>query len=228
MSKVCVLFAMEQEAEDFIGLLEAEQITSDPFLIYKKDKVLIAISGIGIVNAATCLTYLNSEYENIDLFINSGLVGCINSDFKRLDKLLVSKAYYGAANATGFGYAYGQIPKMPRYFTSDSIVNKEFKSFIGNIEYTNIATSDIFISKKEQVEFFVNKIGDKIDVVDMECNGFFQAAYNLNKPIISFKIVSDTMSEEPNEFQFSEILAKAQGTLANDLIKYVKHKKYTM
>ncbi|QBQ07882.1 adenosylhomocysteine nucleosidase [Spiroplasma gladiatoris] len=226
MSKVCVLFAMEEEAESFIGLLEAEQIHSDPFLVYKKDNVIISISGIGIANASSCLTFINSEYD-IDLFINSGLVGCISDDFKRLDKLLVSKAYYGAADTTGFGYAYGQIPKMPEYFTSDSIANREFKSLI-NVEYTNIATSDIFISKNDQVKKFIFQIKDKIDVVDMECTGFFQAAYNLNKPIISFKIVSDTMSNQSNEYQFSEILNRAQKELAIDLITFVKDKKYTM
>ncbi|AHI53056.1 5'-methylthioadenosine/S-adenosylhomocysteine nucleosidase [Spiroplasma culicicola] len=223
---ICLLFAMEDEASVLIESINAKKICEKPFKIYQTDNVLIAISGIGLVNASVCLTYMNFNYD-INSYINAGLVGCISEKYQSLDVLLINKAYYSCANATGFGYEYGQIPKMPLFFETNSTLKEEIISPINNLDINNanIASSDIFINSFVKKEELIDNINDQIDVVDMECAAFFHSAYLLNKPIAALKIVSDTLSRPSNEFQFKNILMNASQKLAQILIKYLSIKK---
>ncbi len=218
---VCIIFAMKEEAQSLLNDCEAKQISSWPFKVFQKDNILIAISGIGLVNASSCLTFLETNYK-INFYINCGLVGSVNDEYKSLECLVIKKTYFSTANATGFGYNYGQIPQMPKFFSSDLNLIDQFLKTNKDIKICNIASSDIFINSLEKKESFIVPIKDQIDVVDMEYAALCQAAYLFKKPIFSFKIVSDKFTNKTNEQQFKEILDIASQEISSRMIVYLK------
>ncbi|QEH62031.1 5'-methylthioadenosine/S-adenosylhomocysteine nucleosidase [Spiroplasma chinense] len=222
--KICLLFAMTDEAQPLIDQLMPELVEELPYKIYRKGDTLIAISGVGIANSSSCFTYVETKY-NCQYYINSGLVGCVSENLKSLDLVLIDKVYNSTADATGFGYDYGQVPKMPKSYSSDSTLKNDFNK-TNNFKNVNIASSDVFINNLPKKLLFILPINDEIDVVDMECAGFYQAAYIFKKPIMSFKIVSDTLSEPSNETQFKTILDFASQEIAKKIISFLETKNY--
>ncbi|KAF5295671.1 hypothetical protein FQA39_LY12844 [Lamprigera yunnana] len=101
----------------------------------------------------------------------------------------IDKATYSFANATVFGYDYGQVPQMPSYYSSNADLIKKF-----NLPVKNLATSDIFISSEVIVNQFINEINFPIELVEMEGTSYMQVAYRFGIPIISIKIVSDILN----------------------------------
>ncbi|WP_069116681.1 5'-methylthioadenosine/S-adenosylhomocysteine nucleosidase [Spiroplasma helicoides] len=217
---LCILFAMIDEAQPLIYKLNPSLIIEKPFLVFKKNNIIIAISGIGISNASSCFTYIDGKF-NPEIYINAGLAGCISDENNVLDVVLVDKAFYSSANTTGFGYEYGQIPKMPAFYTSDQSLSKKI-SQIKNFKKLNIATSDIFINNSEAVNTLIKPIKTKIEIVDMECCAFFQSAYLFNKPILAIKIISDVLTKKSNENQFNEILNKASNKISEVIYAFLK------
>ncbi|ALD66612.1 5'-methylthioadenosine/S-adenosylhomocysteine nucleosidase family protein [Spiroplasma cantharicola] len=217
MKKYAILFAMKDEAESLIKELSAKLIKDDYFEIYQKDNIYIAISKVGLINATSCFTYVNQKFA-IDCFINAGLVGTFSSDLNLLEPVIIKQSYLGNADARGFGYQLGQIPGMKAYYLSDEKLLNSFKSF----KQVDICSSDIFINSQEKVDQIITPISNSISVFDMECFGFYQAAYIFKKPIIALKVVSDHINNGSNEEQFNQILKQGSLKISELILEIIK------
>ncbi|WP_339022381.1 hypothetical protein [Spiroplasma endosymbiont of Crioceris asparagi] len=194
--KKCLLFAMFDEAAHTIKEHQFKLIQKQPYEVYENDQFFLLISQIGLVNAGSALTWVDSNYE-ISEYINFGMVGCNSNVLNIKDILNIKNVYLGNVDATGFGYKMGQVPQMPAFYTLKGIKN-EYNT-------ANICSSDVFINGFDKYNSIVKPIEPNIELFDMELAGFAQAAFRLKKEINAIKIVSDILGSKSNEKQFLEV-----------------------
>ncbi|SYV95968.1 5'-methylthioadenosine/S-adenosylhomocysteine nucleosidase [Mycoplasma putrefaciens] len=109
---------------------------------------------------------------------------------------------------------------MTNFYQTDKDLNKSIENKLKNFKYVNIASADIFINNQQQIDLFINKLEQTIDVVDMECTSFLQTAYLFNKKITSIKVISDVLfSEEKNSLQFNEFINHASKIISQIILK---------
>ncbi|PPE04515.1 5'-methylthioadenosine/S-adenosylhomocysteine nucleosidase [Entomoplasma ellychniae] len=208
-----IIGAMFEELQTSIDYFKAKKIKNSICNIYKNEKILFCVTGIGLINAAVGLSYVLNNYE-ISQVINIGTSGACDSSLKQKDIVWINKIFNSAADATVFGYDYGQIPKMPKFYETASTDVKE--KYINK----NLASSDIFINDIEQASKHIKKIPSIISVLDMECFGYAQTAYIYKKPFISIKVISDVIgTEDSNAVQFNEFIKIA----GNEILNVVKN-----
>jgi|GEM_PF-582565 len=211
-----VIGAMQAELNQFVIDLKAQRVEDSLISeFYQPDlDLIIAWTGVGISNAALGLTYLLTKYQNqqIEWIINVGTACGVDFSLNQNDIVLVNHAYYATADASGFGYDYGQIPGMKPYYAAAQSLNKQAQTAIlkEKLILGHGATSDIFFTQLEQVHQYLDKLAEPIIVVDMECASFYQVADYFNYPMIALKIISDVF-EKPKENiqQFHEFLPQA-------------------
>ena len=80
-------------------------------------EVVLTQSGIGKVNASISTTLLIEKF-NPEVVINTGSAGALDKTLSIGDILVSNHVLYHDANATAFGYEYGQIPQMPKTYTT--------------------------------------------------------------------------------------------------------------
>lgn len=221
---VGIIAAMNEEVKVFLNELKPELVEQEPFKIYQKDKVVILICQIGLVNAATATTYFLTKY-NLDFILNIGTCGAINQNLKQLDKVIVEQAFYSNADATKFGYDYGQVPRMPKCFFADQMLIEKI-SQVDKFKKVNIASSDVFINSLEQKENVITKIKSEISIVDMESTAIFQTAFVFQKEIVSIKIISDSIYFPNSEGQFNLVLKDCAQIISEILFKVLKQLNY--
>ncbi|ATZ21616.1 5'-methylthioadenosine/S-adenosylhomocysteine nucleosidase [Mesoplasma tabanidae] len=212
-----IIGAMHEELQDSIDFYNLNKIEDEKFIIYKNEEIMFCITGVGLINSAVQLAYILTKYE-INSIINIGTSGACDDTLKQGDIILVDKVYNSVADATAFGYAYGQVPRMPKYYET----NKE--KVINRIDYVkikNIASSDIFIHSVDQVDLFVKKIDDEISILDMECFAYAQTAFLFNKEFSVIKIVSDVIGKnDANNIQFNDFI-KIAGKEILEILKKI-------
>jgi len=173
------IIAMESEAKDIIKDFKLIQL--EPFKVYKRNNDLLAITGIGKVNAAFVLTSVSLVYD-FDFIVNIGFAGAVG-DFKIGDVVAIDNATYHDFDLTVFGYEHGQVPKLPTYYESDKTLLSK-TSFKKAMLYTG----DYFMTKQREGNY----------VVDMEGTALYQVAYLRKTPIVSIKIISDVIGSKNN------------------------------
>ena len=91
-----IICAMEKEIKKYQEVFDLE-LKNEKLSIYegtyKDKKIILALSGIGKVNAAINTQYLIDTYQ-LDYIINSGCCGSLVESVKVLDTVLVSYATY--------------------------------------------------------------------------------------------------------------------------------------
>ncbi|ATQ35531.1 5'-methylthioadenosine/S-adenosylhomocysteine nucleosidase [Mesoplasma entomophilum] len=212
-----IIGAMHEELQDSIAFYNLKKIDEEKFVIYKNEEIMFCITGVGLINSAAQLAYILTKYE-IDSIINIGTSGGCDKSLKQGDIILVDKVYNSVADATVFGYAYGQVPRMPKYYETnkEKIMNK-----IDSAKIKNIASSDIFIHSIDQVNSLVKKIDDEISILDMECFAYAQTAYLFKKEFSVIKIVSDIIGKkDANNVQFNDFI-KIAGKEILEILKKI-------
>lgn len=207
MKNILIVVAMESEAREVIK--ELNLVNEFPFLVYegniKNKYITLIISKVGKTNASSALTYGLLNKKDIDLIINFGIVGGVNVDLNEL--YFIKDAKYDDVDATLFDYKLGQIPGFPEFYQSDLNYNKlNFKSI-------SLYTSDSFVTKIKRKEPYL---------VDMEGASLYQVAYRFNKPIISFKLVSDLIENEDQKSHYEKTTINMPEILKINLINLLE------
>ena len=86
---------------------------------YAGKNVVLALSGIGKVNAALS-TALVLQRHQPDFVINTGSAGGLGGELKVGDVVIGTQTAHHDVDVTAFGYAIGHVPRMPARFESDS------------------------------------------------------------------------------------------------------------
>jgi adenosylhomocysteine nucleosidase len=155
--------------------------------------LIFAVSGIGKVNAAICAT-LGIQHFHPELVLNIGASGGIHDHINVGDVAIAAMLQHHDANATQFGYAHGQIPRMPLAYASDKklidlLLSKQsqfsFKIFSGLV-----CSGDAFISD----ETFVLELKIKfpeILALDMESCALAQTCHQLDVEFCCIRGITD-------------------------------------
>lgn len=177
---IVIIAAMQSEVEALTSTLKLK--SSYPYNIYEgtyqRKDIMLIISGIGKTNASSALSHMLTLYPETIQIINMGIVG--GHKVNLYDTYLVSEATYHDVDLTIFNYEYGQIPKYPTlYFTETKELYK-----LDSFKQIRLYTGDIFSTKP---------INPNPYIVDMEGASIYQVAHSYKYPVLSIKIVSDVL-----------------------------------
>ncbi|HDC8854791.1 TPA: 5'-methylthioadenosine/S-adenosylhomocysteine nucleosidase [Staphylococcus aureus] len=178
--------------------------------ILKDREVVITQSGIGKVNAAISTTLLINKFKP-DVIINTGSAGTLDESLNVGDVLISDDVKYHDADATAFGYEYGQIPQMPVAFQSSKPLIEKVSQVVQQQQLTAkvglIVSGDSFIGSVEQRQK-IKKAFPNAMAVEMEATAIAQTCYQFNVPFVVVRAVSDLANGEA-EMSFEAFLEKA-------------------
>ncbi|MBE5672629.1 5'-methylthioadenosine/S-adenosylhomocysteine nucleosidase [Staphylococcus sp. SS35] len=177
--------------------------------ILQEKEVVITQSGIGKVNAAISTTLLINKFKP-DIIINTGSAGALDESLNVGDVLISDDLKYHDADATAFGYEFGQIPQMPATFESSKsliekvsqVVQQQLSAKVGLI-----VSGDSFIGSVEQRQK-IKKVFPNAMAVEMEATAIAQTCYQFKVPFVVVRAVSDLANGEA-EISFEAFLEKA-------------------
>jgi nucleoside phosphorylase len=177
---IVLIFATMTEAKPFVKEMALEKTENAPFSVFEKaqtkdvsfekDRIVLAISGIGKANAAMAVAYCCQTFHP-RLICNLGAAGAADDSFALGDILHVTEAIeYDRPE---------MISNKPHVFSP--YVMKGFPS-------AKIATQDIPVMDPAKREEIASVAG----LVDMEAASIIQACDRFQTKCVIFKFVSDT------------------------------------
>ena len=119
--KIAIVAAMKEELHPFEEHFAPEKTVFEkgPIrLLEVHENLYLVQSGIGKANAAAAAAWLCDKIHP-DLIINTGTTGSFNPEFDLADVIVSTKFAYSDVDATGFDYAWGQVPQMPADYPVD-------------------------------------------------------------------------------------------------------------
>ncbi|PNV60830.1 5'-methylthioadenosine/adenosylhomocysteine nucleosidase [Clostridium sp. chh4-2] len=195
-----IIGAMEEEVSKLKDMMTGVQVQEAAGMSFVQGKlegkeIVVVRSGIGKVNAALCSQILVNLY-GVSAIINTGIAGSLKAEINIGDIVLSSDALQHDVDATTFGYAPGQIPRVDTFsFPADEgliklaekccrEVNPEIGTWVGRV-----VSGDQFISDKEKK----NWIHSTFDgyCTEMEGAAIAQAAYLNKVPYLVIRAISD-------------------------------------
>lgn len=195
-----IIGAMDEEVAQIVEVMTIEKEENKAQMNFKQGKlngkdVVVVRSGIGKVNAAVCTQVLADDFK-VDYVINTGIAGSLKAQIDIADIVISSDVLHHDMDATGFGYALGQIPRMDTlsFKADDRLIELAKESCAKAVPQIGVyvgrvVSGDQFISDKE----VKNKIADNFDgyCTEMEGAAIAQAAYLNNIPFVILRAISD-------------------------------------
>ena len=133
----------------------------------------LAPIGIGLANAASATARALTLVE-APIVIAAGTTGGLARDINVGDIAAGTRAIYGQADATAFGYAMGQVPQMPVDYTTSEAAEERLPILRGLIDHPvrrgRIVSSDSFCTEANvgpMRERFPDAIGTDMETCAM-------------------------------------------------------------
>ena len=195
-----IIGAMDEEVAKIKEQLTDVEVETRAAMDFYKGRlggkdVVVVRSGIGKVNAAMCTQILADIYK-VEGVVNTGIAGSLKAEIDIGDIVLSSDALQHDMDATGFGYAVGQIPRVDTLsFKADerliqlapescAKVNTDIHNIVGRI-----VTRDQFVSEKEKKQWLVDTFAGFC--TEMEGAAIAQACYLNSIPFLIVRAISD-------------------------------------
>lgn len=215
-----VIAAMDIEAQGLIEMLNAPVthtilgITYTTGWLHNKE-IVVAVSGIGKVNAGLCTALMLREFQPAKIF-SIGVAGSISYQLKLLDVCIASFVCQHDFDTTAFGDAPGLLPGhnevcMPCDTELIKVLHAAAKQH-GDVSIAGMACGDQFISDKEQ-KLRIHTLFDA-DVCEMESGAIGQVAFQNHVPFAVIRVISDSLSDDAHMEYESFKLAAAKKTVA--------------
>ncbi|MDT3959399.1 5'-methylthioadenosine/adenosylhomocysteine nucleosidase [Staphylococcus kloosii] len=223
-----IIGAMEEEVAILKDkLTHLQEVTIAHVKFYKGNlndtSVVLTQSGIGKVNVAMSTTLLIENFKPSKI-INTGSAGALDEELKVGDVVVSEALAYHDADATAFGYQYGQIPQMPAVFEADKTL---LTQSIEAIKASNlsaktglIVSGDSFIGSNEQRTQIKQNFADAL-AVEMEATAIAQTCYQFNVPFVVTRAISDLANGQA-EMSFDEFLKTAAHSSSEIVEKLIK------
>lgn len=155
--------------------------------------VVTTICGIGKANAATCTAVAATLYQP-DLVINVGVAGGLHPSLEVGDVVVASELNYHDADATAFGYVYGQIPRMPASYSTDKtwvdLLTEQDHAFTFQVVSGLLCSGDSFVADESRVIEIKKQFPDIIGL-DMESCAIAQCCHQLDIAFCCLRSISD-------------------------------------
>lgn len=209
-----VVVAMDEEAAPFLA---AATITRDPVqvggavltrLALGDRRVLLVRSGISYVNAASGLVAALADSlqgsaapgstRPSPIVISAGTAGGLGAGIQVGHVIVGTEYIHAQVDATAFGYALGQVPRMPATYVGSAALTGAARQVASDAPLHRglILAGDSFASPE-----FAQRILDEWPgalCYDMESAALAQVAFNYGLPFVSVRGISDLCG--PDEF----------------------------
>ncbi|MDR0846509.1 MAG: 5'-methylthioadenosine/adenosylhomocysteine nucleosidase [Lactobacillales bacterium] len=187
---------------------------------YAGHDLVVVRCGIGKVAAAIGATILIDRF-GVEAIINNGSAGSLSSKLHIGDVVLSDKFAYNDADATQFGYPYGQIPAQDSlYFEADSKLLEVVKSVNPNAHTGLIVSGDSFIGTNVQKEFITGHFPDAL-CTEMEGAAVAQVAKQFGIPFVAVRGISDE-ADDSASVNFDEYVVEAGRVSAATTLKLIE------
>lgn len=195
-----IIGAMDEEVEQLVEAMEVLKEETKAQMVFKAGRlagkdVVIVRSGIGKVNAAVCTQILIDDF-NADYVINTGIAGSLRAEIDIADIVISSDVLHHDVDATGFGYALGQIPRMEVLsFEADKrlieLADTACRKVLPQISthIGRVVSGDQFISDKGVKTHILDNFEGYC--TEMEGAAIAQAAYLNGVPFVILRAISD-------------------------------------
>ena len=201
-----VQVAMSEEAQPFLDMADAvsaeDAVGGASFrnLAVGTRSIALVTSGIGAVNAAHAATVAVSRYGTGAPIVSAGTAGGLAADITVGTVVIATDVINLDADVRAFGYALGQVPRMPETYVSDVALadsvfdaDHEYPVIRGRIgSGEKFATTDIALKLREDFPSVV--------AVDMESVAIAQIAYKYGNPFVAVRAISDVCAPDGTEF----------------------------
>lgn len=223
-----IIGAMDEEIahiEQMMVEKETKTVASVQFTvgIWMGRQIALLKSGIGKVNAAMATTILLERYEP-NTIINIGSAGGVDSTLQVGDVVIGDTLVHHDVDVTAFDYEYGQVPQLPRFFSSDETLIEHARSILTKMNVQMkvglIATGDSFMHDETVIEK-MKEVFPTVLAVEMEGAAIAQVCHQYNVPFLAVRSLSDIAgSDSPISFdQFLTVAAKNATDLLTQLIR---------
>lgn len=171
-----------------------------------ENNVVLCVSDIGTINAATCLTYAIEKYKP-RVIINQGLAGGIGDNVHTGDIVVgidtINIASYESEKrklgegASGYNelvsFIIGEDNKLVPQKADERLIEiaKEVGKSLNNrtVHFGRIGSGDIWNKEADKIMYLYNKYG--VICEDMEAISIYTVANKYKIPCISIKCISD-------------------------------------
>jgi adenosylhomocysteine nucleosidase len=195
-------------------------------------QVVLLRCGIGKVNAAVGCALLIERYRP-EAVINTGSAGGIDSGVLSFGDVIISDGLvYHDADVTSSGYALGQIPGMPEFFTVPEDLIRRAEQAVdelvreGRLPETFhhvrglIGSADVFMDTTEKIAR-VRRAFPHIRAVEMEGAAIAHTCFLFSVPTLIIRAVSDIAGvESPMTFdEFLPMACKHSGEIVRRILR---------
>ena len=196
-----IIGAMAHEVEVLRDSMTIEEIETHCGIEFYRgyigdNEVTLTGCGVGKVNAAIAATILIDTYK-CELVINTGIAGGVKG-LNTSDVCIGTKLYYSDADVTVFGYSKGQIPGLPKYFSTSCDVLVQVKKALNQLgvsyNETTIYTSDTFVSNADILDGF--ELLDEHIACEMEGAAIAHVCVKSGVDFLVLRYISDIVGKE--------------------------------
>lgn len=177
ISPVGLVMATPLEAAPFIGEYVVEPVDEKPFRVYRGERHVLVLCGIGKARAAMATALLIQRFSP-SVMINLGAAGALRSDFHVGDILQIDRVLEPDRPALVSGRERVAVPATLDGFASASLATQDRP----------------MVSPDDR-----RAAGRVADLADMEGAGFLQACRLMETPAYLFKLVTDTIDDDTDK-----------------------------
>lgn len=210
---ICAMEIELQKIRNSMQKIKTEKISSVDFNLGKLYDVdcILAISGIGKVNAAACAQTMILKY-NPDFIINIGVAGGLLENMHVCDIAISKNAVQSDVDTSALGDPKGfistiNIVNLPcSKNLANLILNKKYKDST-RIYYGSIASSDKFIVDKSELKQIKKEFG--AIACDMETASIAQVCYLNSTEFLAVRVISDNINNENSQLDYEKFKERA-------------------
>lgn len=222
--KIGFVVAMSKEMQVFLARLgesvECTQSGGFSVYVYKiaNNTLYMVDSGVGEISSA-CATYMLVTVYQVDMIINFGVCGSLNSKLKVADIVYGGSVYHFDRDTSKLdGVEVGYYTEFNQRFLSvdESLLEKAKEIYDAPV--VKIASSEKFVADSA----LKNQLKEAgADVCEMESAGVIVTAKRLGVPCLIIKAVSDNADEEAT-ISFVDMLNISMKKCSDVVINLIK------
>ena len=199
MKKLGIIGAMTIEVESLKESIQGLKSSARAGMTFYEGKleeldVVVAVCGVGKVNAALCVQILCDCYQ-VTHIVNTGVAGSLCAQLDIGDFVVSADAMYHDFNCSPLNYKLGQIPGIPvlAFPADETLVDFAYAAAQNvhkdHVRIGRVASGDQFVYEKNQKQKIIDVTGALC--TEMEGTAIAQAAWRNDIPFVIIRAISD-------------------------------------
>ncbi len=229
--KIAIIGAMDYEVHLLIEEMQAVKASTVAGIKFYEGtidnkSVVVAVCGIGKVNAALCTQIIISQFA-ANCIINTGVAGALKVHLEPQDIVVSTDlAYHDMDVTNGGNYAYGDIPRMTlSYFKADKKLSDLTLKLARQTVKTQavyldrIVSGDAFVADKAKKDWILKHFNAA--ATEMEGAAIAHVCYLNEIPFVVIRAISDRADGSADD-DFEQFAKAAALTSAKIVIALVE------